>query len=151
MASSTEGKASNLQLIPHAYVKHVVVTDGRATGVVAVVADYDESVPWTDDTKPIRTRLLTVTAKVVVCSAGSIHTPAVLLRSGLQHPLIGKHLALHPVVGVSGWSAKDDALTLCRGVGMGVVVRGGVCESDPGYDVAVETPPMHSVSRPTWA
>lgn len=34
--------------------------------------------------------------EAVVLSAGSIHSPAVLLRSGLKNPRIGKNLRLHP-------------------------------------------------------
>ncbi len=38
-------------------------------------------------------------AKIVVVAAGSIHTPAVLLRSKFKSNLIGKYLTLHPVLG----------------------------------------------------
>jgi choline dehydrogenase-like flavoprotein len=86
---------------------------------------------------------LSVSAKVVVSSCGSIHTPAFLLRSGCKHPLIGKHLSLHPVIGTGGMMDRmhvrfkissqfdyfpSDGLFrqntgLATGVSMGVVVK----------------------------
>jgi len=43
-----------------------------------------------------------ISAKSVIVSAGTIHTPAVLLRSGLKNPHIGANLHLHPAVMASG-------------------------------------------------
>jgi choline dehydrogenase-like flavoprotein len=51
-------------------------------------------------------RQLTVTCKAVVLAAGAIHTPAVLLRSGLTNRNIGRHLHLHPTTGTSGLFAE---------------------------------------------
>jgi choline dehydrogenase-like flavoprotein len=42
---------------------------------------------------PRGTRTFVFRAKVVVASAGALHTPALLLRSGLRHPKVGRHLA----------------------------------------------------------
>ncbi|GAA5941213.1 hypothetical protein JCM3775_006650 [Rhodotorula graminis] len=39
----------------------------------------------------------------VVVSAGTIHSPAVLMRSGLKNPRIGRNLRLHPVVITTGF------------------------------------------------
>lgn len=42
--------------------------------------------------------------KAVVCSGGAIHTPALLLRSGVHlNGAVGKGLHLHPVTAVTGW------------------------------------------------
>src|SRR5216684_7453467 len=43
-----------------------------------------------------------VRCKAVIAACGSIHTPALLLRSGLRNKHIGRHLHLHPVSNVSG-------------------------------------------------
>jgi choline dehydrogenase-like flavoprotein len=45
---------------------------------------------------------VSVRCKAVVASCGAIHTPALLLRSGLRNEHIGRHLHLHPVSNVSG-------------------------------------------------
>jgi long-chain-alcohol oxidase len=43
-----------------------------------------------------------IRSKAVVSACGSIHTPALLLRSGLGNENIGRHLHLHPVSNVCG-------------------------------------------------
>jgi long-chain-alcohol oxidase len=43
----------------------------------------------------------------VVTACGAIHTPALLLRSGLRNEHIGQHLHLHPVSNVSGIFAEE--------------------------------------------
>ena len=102
---------------------------------------------------------LTIRAAVTVSSCGALHTPALLLRSQLRHPLIGKHLALHPVLGVVGVVndlAGEATTGLSRGVGMGVVAgRTPAEQSLMGMDVtrcprdktqhsiALQTPPLH--------
>jgi choline dehydrogenase-like flavoprotein len=43
-----------------------------------------------------------IRCKAVVAACGAIHTPALLLRSGLQNENIGRHLHLHPVSNVCG-------------------------------------------------
>jgi long-chain-alcohol oxidase len=43
-----------------------------------------------------------IRCKAVLVACGSIHTPALLLRSGLRNEHIGNHLHLHPVSNVCG-------------------------------------------------
>jgi long-chain-alcohol oxidase len=43
-----------------------------------------------------------IRCKAVVLACGAIHTPALLLRSGLRNENIGRHLHLHPVSNVCG-------------------------------------------------
>lgn len=50
----------------------------------------------------ISSHYLQIKSRVVVSSCGSIHTPALLLRSNLKNDNIGRYLTLHPVVGVAG-------------------------------------------------
>jgi long-chain-alcohol oxidase len=45
---------------------------------------------------------VSIRCKAVVVACGSIHTPALLLRSGLRNEHIGSHLHLHPVSNVCG-------------------------------------------------
>jgi long-chain-alcohol oxidase len=45
---------------------------------------------------------IAVTCKSVVVACGAIHSPALLLRSGLNNEHIGRHLHLHPVSNVCG-------------------------------------------------
>jgi choline dehydrogenase-like flavoprotein len=71
---------------------------GRASGVEAVYTD-----PVT-----LETRAVTVHAKHVVVAAGALETPAVLLRSGIGGPAVGKHLRLHPSSGMFGVYEEDQ-------------------------------------------
>jgi long-chain-alcohol oxidase len=48
-----------------------------------------------------RGQRVSVRCKTVVVACGAIHTPALLLRSGLYNEHIGRHLHLHPVSNVS--------------------------------------------------
>ena len=86
-----------------ARAERVVVEDGRAKGVEAVVTHTDGS-----------TTRLTVEAPTVVVACGSVESPALLLRSGIGGPAVGRHLRLHPagiVLGVyaeriEGWEGQ---------------------------------------------
>jgi choline dehydrogenase-like flavoprotein len=79
-----------------AHADRILTSDGRATGVEATVTNADGSV-----TK------LTVEAPTVVVSAGSVESPALLLRSGIGGPAAGKHLRLHPAAIVQGIYDED--------------------------------------------
>lgn len=100
-----------------ARAERILVQDGRAAGVQAIVTHEDGS-----------TSTLTVNAPTVVVACGSIESPALLLRSGIGGPAAGKHLRLHPasiVAGVyeqpiEGWigqlqSALSDQFAECEG------------------------------------
>ncbi|GLV55242.1 GMC oxidoreductase [Dictyobacter sp. S3.2.2.5] len=80
------------RIIVRCNAQRVLIEQGRATGVEASVYD-----PATNTT-----RRLTIRARTVVVAAGSIHSPAILLRSGLSNPHIGQHLHLHPTTTISG-------------------------------------------------
>ncbi len=67
-------------------VRTIVTRGGRTTGVVAIVAGQS----------------ISIAARVVVVAGGSLETPALLLRSGIGGQAVGKHLHLHPVVGMLG-------------------------------------------------
>lgn len=56
---------------------------------------------WTTRDRTL-TQNLTITAKRVIVSAGSLNSPLVLLRSGLTNPNIGRNLHIHPTSMVWG-------------------------------------------------
>ncbi len=77
----------------------ILVRRGRAAGLVASLLDEHDHV---------RARV-TVHAPVVVVSAGTIHTPVVLKKSGLagRSRQLGRNLRIHPAVGVGGAYAEQ--------------------------------------------
>mmetsp|Transcript_60264 Transcript_60264/g.173894 ORF Transcript_60264/g.173894 Transcript_60264/m.173894 type:complete len:595 (-) Transcript_60264:344-2128(-) len=96
------------------YVERVLHDGGRAVGVNARIVGADGISEYS----------LTVRAPTVVVSCGSLHSPALLLRSGLpnRNRLIGKNLHLHPVVVVSGIVPKDAPdVDVWRGAAMTTV------------------------------
>lgn len=78
------------RVVVNAHVDRLVVKHGKVMGARATVTADGRSVP------------LHVRAGAIVLAAGALHTPAVLLRSGLRNPNLGRHLRLHPVTAPIG-------------------------------------------------
>jgi choline dehydrogenase-like flavoprotein len=72
-------------------VTTIDVEGGRAAGVLGRVGEHT----------------LHVRAGAVVVAAGALHTPALLLRSGIGGPAVGRYLRLHPVTAVWGRFEED--------------------------------------------
>ena len=73
-----------------AHADRVLSEDGVARGVEATVSTPDGE------------RTITIEAPHVVVAAGGIESPALLLRSGIGGPAVGKNLTLHPAWIVTG-------------------------------------------------
>ncbi|MGH2516262.1 MAG: GMC family oxidoreductase N-terminal domain-containing protein, partial [Ktedonobacterales bacterium] len=84
------------RVVVRCVVERVQIEAGRAVGVEGWAADSETGVR----------RRVVVRAPIVVVSAGSVESPALLLRSGLTNPNIGRHLRLHPVVPMLGRYAE---------------------------------------------
>ena len=79
------------QTIVGCWAQSVLSAGGRASGVEAVVTGGDGS-----------RRRLTVAARAVVVAAGAVESPALLLRSGVGGPAVGRHLRVQPAFSVAG-------------------------------------------------
>jgi long-chain-alcohol oxidase len=162
VSASSVGKKGKLFIIPDCNVQQVITTINpenakrkTALGIKAIVSVYEKGLGSSLDRVLIKTRALTVDAKITICSAGSLHTPALLLRSHFEHRLIGKNLTLHPVLGVAGIFPSSIKPGLDKGVGMGVVVREPSVNASKhvekeeekeycrNHPIALETPPIH--------
>ena len=105
-------------------VQRVVLSNGRASGIAGRCAGHD----------------VRINARAVVVAAGSIHSPALLLRSGLTLPALGRHLALHPATAVLAdmneevrpWSGTVQAHYSDQ-----------FADLHEGYGFKFETAPMH--------
>jgi choline dehydrogenase-like flavoprotein len=72
--------------------ERVLLSAGAVTGIEG----------WAPDSATGERRRVVVRAPIVVVAGGSVESPALLLRSGLDNPNIGRHLRLHPVVASGG-------------------------------------------------
>lgn len=86
---------SGATLLTDARVDHVVTEAGRATAVEGTLLDEARQPRGT----------FRIDADVVVISGGAIHTPYLLLRSGIDDPSghLGGNLWTHPGTPVCGW------------------------------------------------
>ncbi|QIX61798.1 FAD-binding protein [Hymenobacter sp. BT18] len=118
------------RILPDTYVTRVTTAAGRATGAEAV-----------HTTAAGQRVAIRVRARRVVVAGGAIQTPALLLRSGLQHPHLGRHLHLHPTVAVSG--AYAQPMEPWYGPMMSVVNDTYTRIEGTNYGAKLETPPAH--------
>jgi len=120
----------NMRFLVDTEVEKVQIVQGKAVGVKAFQLQPDGQKVAVE-----------IKADRVVVAAGSIHTPAILKRSGLRHPQIGKNLYLHPVIGVSGF--YPEPVDSWWG-GMMTVANDEFARMDGNFGVKLETPPTHS-------
>lgn len=81
--------AHQAEIYCQTWVERILTHQGNARGAIAYQTHSNG-----------KTEELQILAPKVVVCCGAIHTPALLQRSGLRHPQIGKNLYLHPVVPV---------------------------------------------------
>jgi choline dehydrogenase-like flavoprotein len=76
----------------------------------------------------------------VVVACGTLHTPAVLVRSGLDLPALGRSLYLHPVTAVLG--QFDQRVEPWAGA-LQTRFSDQLADQHQGYGVKFETAPVH--------
>lgn len=82
--------------------------------------------------------------RCVILSAGSLHTPCILKRSGFLNRNIGQHLHLHPVVSIVG-TFKNQEINGYLGAPMTVACKefsSGI--KNDGYGPILECPSAHT-------
>lgn len=92
-----DAHARGAVLVTRCHAERVLVQDGRATGVQATHTD-----PATG-----RTARVTVRAPQVVVAAGALESPALLLRSQIGGPSVGRYLRLHPCTASFAYYEED--------------------------------------------
>jgi choline dehydrogenase-like flavoprotein len=105
--------------------ERVLIEDGRARGVAVRTKEGHAA---------------TVRARVVVAAAGAIHTPALLLRSGVRGGLIGRRIYLHPVAAL--WGRFDEDVQPWTGT-IQAIYSDALARQHDGYGVRFETAPIH--------
>lgn len=82
-----DAQAAGARLVTETRAERVRMSAGAATGVEGRTRDG---------------HCVTIRCSAVIVACGAIHTPALLLRSGLRNESIGRNLHLHPVSNVCG-------------------------------------------------
>jgi len=112
----------------------ILTEGGRASGIAATVTNPENGNAFN----------LTIRAKAVVVACGSLHTPALLLRSGLGGPAVGKYLRLHPATPIL--AIMEEEVNPWAGV-MQAAYSDQFADLDgKGYGVRFETIPAHAVA-----
>lgn len=124
-----DAAAAGARLVVGADVRTVDVVNGKAVGVTG---------------RGPQGHRLTVRARAVVAAAGSLQTPALLRRSGLENANIGQHLRLHPASAV--WALHEQVVNPWEGALQTRYVDEHVDLDGDGYGVIYETGPSNPAS-----
>ena len=106
------------------HVRRVLIDRSAASGVEARVG----------------THTINIRAKAVVVAAGAVHSPALLLRSGVRLPALGQNLALHPATAV--FADMDEDVRPWTGT-VQAHYSDEFADLDEGYGFKFETAPVH--------
>ena len=114
------------RIIVNAPVDRMLIEGGAARGVEAMTLDGHK---------------VTVRSRAVALAAGAIHTPAVMVRSGMDGPAVGKNLMLHPVL--ITWGVFEEEVRPWEGT-LGATFSDEFLDMGEGYGIKYEhaaTPP----------
>ncbi|MDH3729826.1 MAG: GMC family oxidoreductase [Acidimicrobiia bacterium] len=123
-----DAQQSGARIVVGANVRRVF-GDSHAQGVEAEVGQHR----------------LRVNARAVVLAAGALHTPAILTRSDMGGPAVGKYLRLHPATGM--WGRFADRVEPWTGIMQALYSDQFENLDGKGYGVKFETAPVH----PLWS
>ena len=118
------------RIIVRCSAEKVLIENGKAVGVKATATNTETGKKYS----------VTVRAKAVIVAAGAVHSPAVLLRSGVANPHIGRHLHLHPTTTVAG--IYPGKVYSWQGV-MQSAYSNEFAYLDGNYGYKLEVPPAH--------
>jgi long-chain-alcohol oxidase len=120
-----DAQGASARIVVGVDVERVTVEDGAARGVLA---------------RTDAGHRLVVRSRAVVAACGALHTPALLKRSGLTNPNVGRHLRLHPATAV--WGVYDEELRPWEGT-MQALYSDEHRNLHDGYGVKYETAAGH--------
>ena len=121
-----DAAAQGARIVVGCDVRRIIIEGGVASGIEARVAGGAHA--------------LRVRAKTVVVAAGALHSPALLLRSGVTLPALGQHLALHPATAV--FADMDEDVRPWTGT-VQAYYSDQFADLDAGYGFKFETAPLH--------
>ncbi len=116
---------SGARIVVNCPVDRLILSDGHARGIEAMTIDGHK---------------VTVRSRAVALAAGAIHTPAIMIRSGMGGQ-VGKNLMLHPVL--ITWGVFDEEVKPWEGT-LGATFSDEFLDMGEGYGIKYEhaaTPP----------
>lgn len=119
----------NCRIIADCRADRVMIENARAVGVIASARDSSG-----------RDVNATIHARRVVVAGGGIQSPALLLRSGVAHPQLGRNLYLHPTTAVAG--VYDDRVESWSGPPQ-TIVSNHFANVDGRFGFRIEAAPAH--------
>ena len=119
-----DAAAQGARIVVGCDVRRVLIDRSAASGVEARVGTYT----------------INIRAKAVVVAAGAVHSPALLLRSGVRLPALGQNLALHPATAV--FADMDEDVRPWTGT-VQAHYSDEFADLDEGYGFKFETAPVH--------
>ncbi|SPR01393.1 unnamed protein product (mitochondrion) [Plasmodiophora brassicae] len=121
-----DARDAGAKFVQECMVSRVVIENGTAVGIECSIRNGPPIV---------------VRSAIVVCSAGSLHSPALLLRSGLSNRHIGKHFGVHPVAVAVG--LFDEEIRTWDGSIMTALSNVAGNQDGQHYGAKLEIPMMH--------
>ncbi len=119
------------RVITNVQVDRILIEYGQAIGVTGTSIDPAG-----------RSHRVTVRSKIVVVAAGSIHSPAILMRSNIDNRNIGLNLHLHPASATFG--LYDQPIETWYGTMMAIYCDQFENLDGQHYGFRIETPPAHA-------
>ncbi len=120
----------NISLVARCRADRVAVTNGHVLFVSATAMNAEGT----------GQHAVTVHPKKVLVACGALHSPTLLMRSGIELPALGRNLFLHPTTGVTG--VFDEPIEPWKGPPQTVVCDEFV-ELRGSYGYRIETAPAH--------
>lgn len=84
--------ANGARVIADSLVERVLIERGRAVGVEGRLLGGPQGAP---------SHRFRIRAETVVVACGTLHTPLLLMASGIRHPSLGRGITLHPALRIS--------------------------------------------------
>ncbi len=128
------------RILPDADVQQIIIKNGEAAGALCLIRTPRKERRNDSFFPHAGGREIRINARRVVVAAGALHTPVLLLKSGLRHPWIGRNLFLHPVAAVGAFYEQD--MLPWYGPMMSVIVQ-QFARLDGNWGVRIECPPVH--------
>ncbi|KAF8244862.1 long-chain fatty alcohol dehydrogenase [Wilcoxina mikolae CBS 423.85] len=138
-----DAQKAGAKFVQDCEVKKVVIENGVAKGIVAVVGGKTELMVKAQKVGPALTPRSGLLKKLqVIISAGPLNSPCILSASGLKNPNIGQNLKIHPVGAVRGLFHNTDCTPSLGGPMTAIVTDNDNLDSS-GYGAKLYASAMH--------